>query len=1102
MLNQFFRSLFACFFCLAATPAFAQTSVTITEGTSLILPCTTMCFTLHTTATAPASSDIYTVDPIPYSSTVLAAPTVLSLPDDTFSNAIPIGFSFCYFNQSFTNLYVSPNGIITFNTLFANSAFSFTTTQAIPYTSSTFPSNAICCPFADMKSNATSSIRYKTIGTAPNRKFVVQYVQMPLFGSGCSAGTNTFEVVLMETSNKIQMHITSKVTCNASTTGFANYATLGIQGGSPLAYKAVLGRNASIWTDSNKAWEYKPIGQNNYNIQWINMANGAILNPSSDMLTYCASVLPMQIKAKITLPCGIDSAIDIITVDSNHAVINNLIITPPTCKYDCNGSITVKASSAFLPMKYGLSHAYNGLYNMFYDSVFNNLCRDSVYIHIKDNYGCRHDSVFFLNSRSNLGVGLSQNPLAICWLANGGLLASAYSGVAPISYLWSNGDTTNAVTGFVGGTWFTVTATDSLNCVATSSAPIGINLPKANFISLHIPECYDSSGMVVAYPFDGFGGPYTLLWNTGSTSDTLFNMIPFVTYTLTITDVNGCIGVALVSLTPNNLPLVSTINITKPTCGYANGSITVSAYNGTPPYTYTWSNSCTTAYNGNISAGMYSLNIRDAKNCPMITTYSKLLIDTLQMLLAPTSANTTCNLPNGQAATNPNNGMAPYTYLWSNGSTIAALGSLLPGTYTCAVRDAFDCRDTASFTILPSLPLVLSLTRKNANCDSANGALLAVPTNAIGGVTYLWSTAATANPLNNLWPGFYSCTATDASGCTANSFASLFDEGSPSIYAISFDPPLCYGDTSGVVTLGGLAGTAPYKYSVDGINYGPNPVVNNIAAGTYKLYIKDANSCIRDTLLTFIDAVQIDYTTTPIDTLVCFNDKIDSIIIKASGGLGYHLFSFNGIDYTTDSVMRNLGIGTHTFSIKDSVNCVRNFELEIYGPADTLTNQTNKYNVPCYATNTGFLHPQVAGGWPPYTYLWNDSIKTANRDSLQVGKYYLYITDRRGCKIETAEVILTDKCCEMFVPNVFSPNGDLLNDDVVLKNRGQIESIQFAIYDRWGQQLFTTTDANVRWNGTYKGAPMPMETYFYSLKLKCISQESLLYKNGEIILIR
>jgi gliding motility-associated-like protein len=1084
---------------LISTQLFGQITVNITQGSTLIKPCTTMNFNLSATHTAPPRTDIYTVTPIAYTPSILAASTILSIPDDTFSGAVPIGFPFCFFDNSYTNLYASRNGIITFNSLFANSACTFSTQTALPFSSSTFPNNAIFCPFVDLDTSTTGTIQYATTGVAPNRKFVMQWQQLPLFGVACNAGSNTFEVVLLETSNKIQMHITSKVVCNTNILDHANYATIGIQASNTFTYKAAPGRNASIWTDTADAWEFNPIGNNNVTAEWINMANNTVLGTNPNSLNYTATTFPMNIQLKMKLICGSDSVSDFILVDTGHAIINNLIITKPTCKYSCDGSITVKASSAFLPIKYANN---NFLYSV--DSVFNNLCRDTMRFRIKDNYGCRHDTTIFNYSKSTLNLGWYANPAATCWLANGGIKVYPMGNVGAVTYLWSNGSTADSVIGYTAGTQFTVTATDNLGCLTTQVLQVTPNIPFASADSTFLPQCDDSSGYVHIVANGGFGGPYTFLWNNGDTTSYMANMIPWVTYFVTITDVNGCVGYSSFRLVPVNLPSVFIASIQKPTCQKSNGSITVGTFNGVPPYTYTWGGGATTSNTlSNIPAGIYTVNVVDGNLC--FSTFNLLigLIDTLQMTIGSATVATTCNLPNGNATAVGFNGMAPYTYLWSNSGTNGTIGSLAPGIYTCAVADALACLDTISVTILPSLPLVLNLTIKNANCDSANGSLLPVLTNAIGIPSYAWSNSTFGSTATNLWQGTYTCIATDASGCVSTKSATLINEGSPSPLITAFTPPLCFGDTSGILTMSGTGGTSPYKYSLDGINYSPIPILNQVASGTYKLYIKDGNSCIRDTTVYFVDAVQINFTTSPYDTLICFNDTIAAITLYTTGGWPAYQYNFlDGNGYGSGNVLYGRGKGVHQFYIKDSVNCIRKLSIEIIGPDDTLENTTMRFDVPCHQSNSGFLHPTVTGGWPPYYYTWQDGSTLGNRDNLTPGKYYVYITDRKGCKIESAETVLSDKCCEIFVPNAFTPNGDFNNDDMQLKNRGEIQDFKFVIYDRWGQQLFTAFDIKTNWDGTYKGQLMPMETYFYKLKYQCSYLEQPIIQNGEFILIR
>ncbi|GBL35658.1 hypothetical protein EMGBS15_12530 [Filimonas sp.] len=125
--------------------------------------------------------------------------------------------------------------------------------------------------------------------------------------------------------------------------------------------------------------------------------------------------------------------------------------------------------------------------------------------------------------------------------------------------------------------------------------------------------------------------------------------------------------------------------------------------------------------------------------------------------------------------------------------------------------------------------------------DSSNGKIyLNGVLNQTGWVHALWNTGDTTNVITGLAPGTFWVKTTDSIGCVKTDTMVLFNDGKPYLGLVSYTPPLCYGDSSGAIILTGSSGTAPYKYSIDGINFSSFAQITNIAGGTYTIYITDA----------------------------------------------------------------------------------------------------------------------------------------------------------------------------------------------------------------------------------------------------------------------
>jgi hypothetical protein len=194
----------------------------------------------------------YGVYQIPFSPVEINSPTLISLSDDSYSNAISLDFPFVFFGQAYQNLVISSNGYVRFDITQANGYSDFTVNESLP--NSQCPMNSIFLSWFDLNPQGNPLISYQTIGEAPNRVFVVKYESVPYFS--CNDILYTGQLKLYEGTNNIDMHITSKQLCNG---GWSDYAIQGIQNSAGTEAFHVPGRNNNgIWQASNEAWRFDP----------------------------------------------------------------------------------------------------------------------------------------------------------------------------------------------------------------------------------------------------------------------------------------------------------------------------------------------------------------------------------------------------------------------------------------------------------------------------------------------------------------------------------------------------------------------------------------------------------------------------------------------------------------------------------------------------------------------------------------------------------------------------------------------------------------------------------------------------------------------------
>jgi gliding motility-associated-like protein len=1092
----FIKHLFNFILLLFVFKANAQLSVQITNTDSMVT-CTNNCKTIKATHPKPKSTNDYNISSIPYASISLPTPVAITLGDDVFSPPIPMGFDFCFFGVPYSNCVIGSNGLIAFNTGFANQPCFSNTAINFPYSGGTFPPQVIACPFIDIDPSQGGSISYQTIGVAPYRKFIVKFTNVLLFGATSSV-SNNFYTVLNETYNTIEIHIGNKgITSNTNPTSLDS-SVLGIQNAALLNYVCAPNKNGGVWTSINEAWLFTPSGlTNNFSVEWY--VNGVFSVAASDSALLC-----FNSSGKNTVVCKYVSLCpssfvltDTFFVYKPAVSIDSITKISPVCKYN-KGTVIIHASS----QNQNLSYSTDGIIFSPSNTYPNLPISPPIYTFtVKDGGGCTASTNLIIASLSNVKAIPINVIDANCFINNGSACASVSNGFPPYSFLWKTGDTTLCVDSVAGLTILGFKVTDSLGCIDSINISVGIIYPVINIDTMIKPICPLNLGTIALSAYDGIP-PYIFIWqNFGDTAAVKTNLAGNTAYTVTVIDATGCSTTKIIFLPSVSLVTVTLTGI-KPTCKKSNGSITTTVSNGTAPYTYLWNNMQTTANLTNIDSNAYFVAVKDANGCPASATL--LLKDTLNMNLSGTKVNTSCGYINGSATVNAFNGQAPYNYVW----TPLALNNptnvnLAPGSYFVTVTDALQCTKTFSYQISSSPLIQLQALTVNPFCDSANGKITLIPSNGFNPYSYNWSGGGPNNATwNNIIGGNYTVTVTDANNCSTSISIVLLDQGSPKISVLTYLPPLCHGDSSGQLELVGSGSSAPYKYSKDGINFFTSANFSNIYAGTFTFFIKDANSCTKDSTIILGEPLEINIDLDLDDTLICYYDKIPKLNFPASGGFPPYVYRFDNSGFGPKSFAEDVGIGAHKIFVLDSVLCERIFEINVIGPPAPLQAAVEKRNVACLIDSSGYIKANISGGWGKINYTWSQGDTGLILENLPLGVYTLKLKDSLGCEVVNDILVTRDTCCIATMANAFSPNDDFINDDIGILSITPLEEVNLKIFNRWGKLLFQTDDVSKRWDAKKGGTVLDPDIYFYILNYKCSSSKKTFTAKGDIQIIK
>jgi hypothetical protein len=441
--------------------------------------------------------------------------------------------------------------------------------------------------------------------------------------------------------------------------------------------------------------------------------------------------------------------------------------------------------------------------------------------------------------------------------------------------------------------------------------------------------------------------------------------------------------------------------------GGLNGSASVTAGGGTLPYTYLWSNGSTSASISNLSAGIYSVTVTDGNGCTKSTSYEI----TQPALLTATGSGTNVSCfggSNGTATVTVGGGTLPYTYVWSTGGTTQSISGLAIGIYNVTVTDGNGCTKSASYQV--TQPTLLTAVASGTSTSCANTATVV----ASGGTlpySYAWSNGATTQSISSIPAGTYTVIVTDNKGCTASSSVTVTANQAFNPSA-SVTNVLCFGGSTGSITITNVNGVSPFQFSLNGVNFSaPAPLpftFSGLAAGTYTITVKDANGCTGFVTKTITDPALLVVTQGSVQS-TCSGQGTGSITVTTTGGSGSLSYSWTGPGgYTsTQKNISGLATGTYSLTVTDANGCSKNLSVNVpvYAAINVSANITN---VSCFGSANGSIDLTVTGGTGSgFTYLWNSGATTQDRFNLAPGtNYKVTITDiGSGCQLQRTDTI-------------------------------------------------------------------------------------------------
>ncbi len=609
---------------------------------------------------------------------------------------------------------------------------------------------------------------------------------------------------------------------------------------------------------------------------------------------------------------------------------------------------------------------------------------------VTDAMGCSAAAPITINPTNSVLVVSVNQPALLCNNGTTTLTANTSGGSGGVNYSWSTGAISQSIVAGAGN--YCVNVTDASGCIASACAVITES--PAIIVTIPAPAMV-CNGSATAVNANVIGGqpPYTYVWNTGETSQSITK--PTGTYTLTVTDAISCVQTATVSISQEALINISTSPLPVACFGGNTGSAAVNVTGGIAQYYYSWlPYGGSTATANALVAGTYTVNVTDNIGCSKTATI--IITEPAAALTASISVlnNTSCNGGgDGAASVNTLGGTATYLYAWSpSGASGQTANTLSAGLQTVTITDINGCAAVAQANISEPITIAASIVNNTpVSCNGGNtGSASVLVSGGTPGYSYAWSPSGGTNATaSNLVAGTYTLTITDITNCITQ-ITVIISQPAVLSSTISSNNITCNGLTDGTATANPSGGTGPYFYAWSTSPAQTTPTASNLAPGTYTLTVTDSKACNTSNNFTIIQPTLLSLSTSPSISLLC--NASSTISALASGGTASYTYLWS-TGQTTTSIIVNAG--AYSVTATDGAGCTNTGAVNIGASNSTLTVVLNQPANLCFGATT-VITASASNGEGDYSYLWNTGL-TDSSITVGAGSYCITITDSLGC---------------------------------------------------------------------------------------------------------
>lgn len=646
---------------------------------------------------------------------------------------------------------------------------------------------------------------------------------------------------------------------------------------------------------------------------------------------------------------------------------------------------------------------------------------------------------------------------------------------------------------------YVIHVVDSLGCYAMSDTFRVDQTHPTEFYWSPIPaSCNRSDGEITLDSISGDTSGYEFSLDKVSWKDSpVFKGLSGNDHVVYARSPSGCLDSVIVEVTSNNELEVAYTHLNY--CQKGKSDLLFDLKGAVNPLTIEYNNFMTQdTFIRNIADGTYKFSIEDNSGCTWTDTITITGYEGVEIISFQADSSE-CGRSNGRIEVNTASDTSVQysldTFDFQEGHVFS---NLTAGIYALTAKDAYGCKDSIELKIAEKNTLSYTVQITPESCQRRNGSALFSFTGGESPYTVVQGNDTIVNELiQNLSSGHYEFKMFDNNGCFLIDTFSIPHINGPKITTVDVINTECDQPSGAIYVQGEFD-----QYKISGKPYQAGGHFNNLSAGVYDVIVRDSLGCT-DSLKVSIEArhdiIKSDticgasYTDTiHISQGICDTFLIKKYIKKPAVRIIDSVVTCNK-DYSGEIIQITGRDGCDT--IFEEVVSYYDAYLNIEAPNSVEAGESVLLTVNTNMSGISIIR------WIPESGLNNPNLLEPIVDIAGISEYKLHIEDDYGCKLETTfDIGIREGADLIYVPNIFTPNGDGINDEFrAVTASASIELENMKIFDRWGTLIFES-GGNIPWDGSYKGSIVSEGVYTFLIEYKY--GEKVSNKAGTITLKR